>query len=71
MDPVLARAPAGTLRLAHETAFAAPLPLGFAPRLSDEHAEHAWLSPDDALARLVHPGLRRAVRLAMARLAAA
>ena len=72
-EPVLAlRAPADTvrlslddaLRLAEETAFAARLPPGFEVRISDEHAEHAWLPPEDAMARLRFPGLRKAVRLA-------
>jgi lipoyl(octanoyl) transferase len=47
-----------------EHAFAARLPPGFAARLSDEHAEHALVPPDEALARLRFAGLRRAVRLA-------
>jgi lipoyl(octanoyl) transferase len=41
------------------------LPDGFVPRLSDEHAEHALVSPEEALSRLHFPGLRRAVRLAL------
>lgn len=51
--------------VAEETAFAARLPPGFACRLSDEHAEHAWFAPDAALERLSHAGLRRAVQLAL------
>ena len=50
-----------------ESAFAARLPAGFAPCLSDEHADHAFVTPEEALARLRFAGLRRAVRLAVAR----
>jgi lipoyl(octanoyl) transferase len=50
--------------LVEEIAFAARLPPGFDPQLSDEHCEHAWVTPDEALARLRFAGLRRAVRLA-------
>jgi lipoyl(octanoyl) transferase len=56
----------GTLVVVEETAFAARLPEGFSVRISDEHAEHAWATPDEALARLRFAGLRRAVRLATA-----
>jgi lipoyl(octanoyl) transferase len=65
LEPSLcaARAAPG-LTLAEEHAFAARLPKGFAPRLSDEHAEHALLPPEEAVARLRFAGLRRAVRLA-------
>jgi len=56
----------GALVTVEETAFAARLPEGFAPRLSDEHAEHAFLPPAEALGRLRFAGLRRAVRLAAA-----
>ncbi len=52
--------------LVEETAFAAHLPQGFSARLSDEHAEHAWATPDEAVARLRFAGLRKAVRLATA-----
>ncbi|WP_242341192.1 MULTISPECIES: lipoyl(octanoyl) transferase LipB [Anaeromyxobacter] len=64
VDPVLARLPGGALRLAEETAFAARLPAGFEVRISDEHAEHVWLTPAEALERLRLAGLRKAVRLA-------
>jgi lipoyl(octanoyl) transferase len=66
IEPGLAGPPPATpaLRLAEETAFAARLPAGFACRLSDEHDEHAWLAPGEAVERLRFAGLRRAVRLA-------
>jgi len=64
LEPETAARFGGGLLVVEETAFAARVPAGWACRLSDEHAEHAWLSPDDALARLPYAGLRRAVRLA-------
>ncbi|HET9596505.1 MAG TPA: lipoyl(octanoyl) transferase LipB [Anaeromyxobacteraceae bacterium] len=66
IEPGLAGPPPPTpaVRVAEETAFAARLPDAFACRLSDEHAEHAWLPPAEALERLRFAGLRRAVRLA-------
>jgi lipoyl(octanoyl) transferase len=64
IEPTLLRdAPPG-LRVAEETAFAARLPEGFACRLSDEHSEHAWFSPGDAVEKLRFAGLKKAVRLA-------
>jgi lipoyl(octanoyl) transferase len=66
LDPGVNRVRPGTLVIVEETAFAARLPAGFAPRLSDEHSEHAFLAPEEALARLRFAGLRRAVRLAAA-----
>jgi lipoyl(octanoyl) transferase len=67
LDPALVPgAGAVAVRVCEETAFAARLPDGFSARISDEHAEHAWLSPEDALGRLRFPGLRRAVKLALA-----
>jgi lipoyl(octanoyl) transferase len=47
---------------AEETAFAAPVT--GEPRLSDEHDEHRWCTPQEALQLLPFAGLRRAVRLA-------
>jgi lipoyl(octanoyl) transferase len=70
LDPALNRVRPGQLALVEETAFAARLPPGFDARLSDEHSEHAWATPEEALARLRFAGLRRAVRLAVARLGA-
>jgi len=46
---------------ARETAFAAAV--SGEPRLSDEHDEHRWCTPDEALQLLPFAGLRRAVRL--------
>ena len=65
LDPEVNRVRPGALVVAEETAFAARLPDGFAPRLSDEHAEHAFVSAEEALTRLRFAGLRRAVRLAL------
>jgi lipoyl(octanoyl) transferase len=53
----------GVLRTGQETAFAALLPEGFEPRLSDEHRDWGWFDPAEALALLPWAGLRRAVRL--------
>ncbi|HTP24550.1 MAG TPA: NUDIX domain-containing protein, partial [Anaeromyxobacteraceae bacterium] len=52
--------------VAEETAFVAHLPAGFSCRLSDEHTEHGWYRPPEALAVLHWEGLRRAVKLATA-----
>ena len=49
---------------AQEAAFA--VTVSGEPRLSDEHGEHRWCTPDEALALLPYAGLRRAVRLAQA-----
>ena len=49
---------------ARETAFAATV--SGEPRLSDEHDEHRWCTPDEALQLLPFAGLRRAVRLSQA-----
>jgi lipoyl(octanoyl) transferase len=65
LEPATAARFGGGLVVAEETAFAARLPPGFACRLSDEHAEHVLLAPAEALERLAHAGLRRAVRLAL------
>jgi lipoyl(octanoyl) transferase len=64
LDPSINRVRPGTLVTVEESAFAARLPPGFAPRLSDEHSDHAFVPPEEALARLRFAGLRRAVRLA-------
>jgi len=66
IEPGLVRAVPPGVALAEETAFAARLPSGFLCRLSEEHAEHAWCSPAEALEKLRFAGLRRAVRLATA-----
>ncbi|HTP50121.1 MAG TPA: lipoyl(octanoyl) transferase LipB [Anaeromyxobacteraceae bacterium] len=54
------------LRTAEETAFRARVPAAGAVRLSEEHAEHAWLSLAEAESRLRYAGLKKAVRLATA-----
>jgi lipoyl(octanoyl) transferase len=71
LDPSLNRVRPGDLVLVEETAFAARLPAGFAATLSDEHAEHAWATPEEAAKLLRFAGLRRAVALAAARLSPA
>jgi lipoyl(octanoyl) transferase len=63
---VLAARLGGGLRIGQETAFAAALPEGFAPRLSEEHAEWGWFEPADAESRVPWAGLRRAIRMAAA-----
>jgi lipoyl(octanoyl) transferase len=63
IDPRLAHTPAPGVRVAEETAFVARVPSARAV-LSHEHVEQAWLSPEEAIARLPYAGLRRAVRLA-------
>jgi lipoyl(octanoyl) transferase len=70
LDPEMNRVRVGQLAIVEETAFAARLPPGFEPALSDEHAEHAWATPEEALARLRFAGLRRAVKLAAVRFGA-
>ena len=66
LDPSLSRPPAPSLRLVEETAFAARLPQGFAPRLSAEHAEWGWFPPGEAAGATRFAGLQRAIRLAAA-----
>jgi lipoyl(octanoyl) transferase len=66
LDPSLAREASASLRLAEETAFAARLPAGFAPRLSAEHGECGWFSPAEAVEAVRFPGLKKAIRLATA-----
>jgi lipoyl(octanoyl) transferase len=67
LDPSINRVKRATVFLVEEHAFAARLPEGFAARLSDEHAEHAWLSPAEAVERVRFAGLKRAIRLAVPR----
>jgi lipoyl(octanoyl) transferase len=71
LDPTINRVKPGALVIVEETAFAARVPVGFAPRLSEEHAESAWLSASEAEGYLRFAGLRKAVRLAAAPLARA
>lgn len=65
LDPTVNRVRPGTLVLVEETAYVARLPAGAVPRLSEEHAEYAWVTPAEGLERLRFAGLRRAVRLAV------
>ncbi len=67
LEPGLNQVKPGALVVVEEEAFAARLASGFEPRLSDEHSEYAWVSPEEALGRLRFAGLRRAVRLALTR----
>ena len=66
LDPSINRVKPGAIVTVEETAFAARLPDGFTARLSDEHAEQTWATPEEALERLRFSGLRKAVRLATA-----
>jgi lipoyl(octanoyl) transferase len=66
LDPGINRVKPGAVVTVEETAFAARVARDFAVRLSDEHAEHAWATPEEAAARLRFAGLRKAVRLAAA-----
>ncbi len=66
LDPSINRVKPGAVVTVEETAFAARVPRDLAVRLSDEHAEHAWATPEEAAARLRFAGLRKAVRLAAA-----
>jgi lipoyl(octanoyl) transferase len=65
LSPDVNRLREGTVVVAEETAFAAAVGPAVPPRLSAEHAEYAWLSPEQARERLVFAGLRKAVRLAL------
>jgi lipoyl(octanoyl) transferase len=65
LTPSLAGRVGPGLRTGRETAFVARLPGGFEPRLSEEHCEWGWFTPEEAEARLPWAGLRRAVRLAV------
>jgi 8-oxo-dGTP pyrophosphatase MutT (NUDIX family) len=62
-EPVRARFPAGTERIA-VWAFVADAPAGWEPTLDDEHVEHRWLDADAAVALLRYPEPREAVRRA-------
>ena len=67
IEPGLLRGMGPGFLVAEESAFLARLPASFACRISDEHAEHAWLDPGAAIERLRFAGLRKAVRLATRR----
>ena len=64
LEPALLGRGAAELLVAEESAFAARVPPSFACRISDEHAEHGWFTPAEAVERLRFAGLRKAVRLA-------
>jgi len=64
LAPGVNRVQAGALVLAEEVAFATVVAGPTRPRLSEEHVEHAWCSPEEAVERIPFAGLRRAVRLA-------
>jgi lipoyl(octanoyl) transferase len=67
LSPEVNRLREGTVVVAEETAFAAEVGPAAPPRLSAEHDEFAWLTPEQARERLAFPGLRKAVKLALAR----
>jgi 8-oxo-dGTP pyrophosphatase MutT (NUDIX family) len=62
-EPVRARFPAGTERIA-VWAFVADAPAGWEPTLDDEHVDHRWLDAEGAVALLHYPEPREAVRRA-------
>jgi lipoyl(octanoyl) transferase len=64
IDPAVLRQPAGPVRLVEEEAFAARLPPGFEPRLSEEHVEWAFRPAAEAATAPRFAGLRKAIRLA-------
>lgn len=66
LAPGLNRVREGALVMVEEEAFAAPLAEVATPRLSHEHTEHAWFTPEQALAQIPFAGLRKAVKLAVA-----
>jgi lipoyl(octanoyl) transferase len=51
--------------VAEEEAFAVEWPEGLPVRLGPEHEASEWVSPQVAMERLPHPGLRRAMRRAL------
>jgi lipoyl(octanoyl) transferase len=66
LAPGVNRVQEGTLVLVEEVAFAALVPAATPPRLSAEHVEHVWCTPQQAAERIPFAGLRRAVHLAAA-----
>ncbi len=65
-EPVRARFQPGTESITVHP-FAADAPRAWEPTLDDEHVDHAWLTADEAVARLRYPEPREAVRRAAAR----
>jgi lipoyl(octanoyl) transferase len=66
LAPGVNRVREGALVVVEEEAFVAQLPEAVAPHLSHEHTEHAWFTPEQALAQIPFAGLRKAVKLAVA-----
>jgi lipoyl(octanoyl) transferase len=64
LDPAIHRDSRAAVLVVEEHAFAARLPGGFEARISGEHAEHAWVAPQEAAERVRFAGLKRAIRLA-------
>ncbi|MEI7704833.1 MAG: lipoyl(octanoyl) transferase LipB [Deltaproteobacteria bacterium] len=60
----LAARAGGGLRTGQETAYSAVLPDDFEPRLSEEHREWGWFTPEEALELVPWAGLRQAIRMA-------
>ena len=67
LDPSINRVRPGAVVTVEEIAFSARVPRGLPVRLSEEHAEHAWVTPAEAMARVRFSGLRKAIRLASAK----
>lgn len=71
LDPGITRRNLVTVKWAHETAYFTVVPASFdCRRAQREHDAHEWLSPRAAFERLPYAGLRRALRLALARMPA-
>lgn len=66
-DLGLRHAFAGNRREFEEHAYWLRVPASAEPRLSDEHVEHRWAAPDDALAAVEWPTHREALALAIGR----
>jgi lipoyl(octanoyl) transferase len=66
LAPGVNRVREGALVLAEEYAFGAQVAAGAEPRLSREHCEHAWFTPQQALGQVPFAGLRKAIQLAAA-----
>lgn len=67
LDPaVLQQRRSSRMVTARESAFLARLPASFACRLSGEHVEQGWFSPQEAIVRVPYTGLKKAIRLATA-----
>lgn len=72
LDPGITRRALVTVKWAHETAYFTVVPASFECRRAvREHDAHEWLSLAEAMERVPYEGLRRALKLAVARLPAA